>query len=76
MCNLYDIWGVKLAKAQYLPTSFTQRLPRGRRIYKFISICELCLQLANLTSYNVFKQFYCGCGYAPTASEKGMYIKL
>ena len=50
--NLYDIWGVKSAKTQYLPTSFTWRLLQGRRIYKFISICELCLQLENLTSFN------------------------
>ena len=49
--NLYDIWGVKLAKTQYLPTSFKRRLFQSRRIYRFISICELCLQLENLTSY-------------------------
>ena len=30
----------KLAETQY-----------GRIIYRFISICELCLQLENLTSY-------------------------
>ena len=49
--NLHNIWGVKLAKTRYLPTSFTRRLLQGRRIYRFISICELCLQLENLTSY-------------------------
>ena len=49
--HLFDIWGVKSAKTQYLPTSFTQRLLQGRRIYRFISICELCVQLKNLTSY-------------------------
>ena len=32
---------------------FAQRLLQGRRIYKFISICELCLQLEDLTSCNV-----------------------
>ena len=46
---LYDIWGVKSAKTQYLPTSFAQRFLQGRRIYRFISICELCVQLKNLT---------------------------
>ena len=40
-----------LAKTQYLPTSFAQRLLQGRRIYRFISICELCLQLENLMLY-------------------------
>ena len=49
--NLYNIWGVKSAKTQYLPTSFARRLLQGRRIYRFISICELCSQLKNLTSY-------------------------
>ena len=32
-----------LAKTQYLPTTFAQRPLQGRRIYRFISICELCL---------------------------------
>ena len=32
MYNLYDIWGVKSAKTQYLPTSFAGRLLQGRRI--------------------------------------------
>ena len=40
--HLYDIWGVMLAKAQYLPTSFTWRLLQGQKTYTFISICELC----------------------------------
>ena len=43
ICTMY--------KTQYLPTSFASRLLQGRRIYKFISICELCLQLKYLTSY-------------------------
>ena len=43
--------GVKSAKTQYLLTSFAWRLLQGRRIYRFISICELCLQLKNLQSY-------------------------
>ena len=43
--------GVKSVKTQYLPTSFARRLLQGRRIYRSISICELCLQLKNLTSY-------------------------
>ena len=51
ICNLYDIWGVKSAKTQYLPISFARRLLQVRRIYRFISICELCLQFKNLTSY-------------------------
>ena len=34
-----DIWGVKSAKTQYLPTSFARRLLQGRTIYRFISIC-------------------------------------
>ena len=41
--NLYNIWGVKSTKTQYLPTSFARSLLQGRRIYKFISICELCV---------------------------------
>ena len=49
--NLYDIWRVKSAKTQYQPTKFAPRLLQGRRIYRFISICELCVQLKNLTSY-------------------------
>ena len=49
--NLYDMWGVKSAKTQYLPTSFARRLHQCRRIYRFISICELCLQLKNLKLY-------------------------
>ena len=49
--KLYNIWGVKSAKTQYLPTNFARRLLQGRRIYRFISICKLCLQLKNLTSY-------------------------
>ena len=42
--------GLKSAKTQYLPTSFARRLLQVRRIYRFISICELSLQLKNLTS--------------------------
>ena len=38
--NLYDIWGVKSSKTQYLLTSFARRLLQGRRIYRFIRICE------------------------------------
>ena len=49
--NLYDIWGVKSAKTQDLPTSFAWRLLQDTEIYRFISICELCLLLENLTSY-------------------------
>ena len=49
--NLSDMWGVKLAKTPYLPTSFTRRVLQGRKSYIFISICELCLQLKSLTSY-------------------------
>ena len=49
--SLYNILGETLAKTKYLPTSFAQRLLQGRRIYRFISICELCLQLENLTPY-------------------------
>ena len=45
--NRCNIWGVQLAETHCLPTSFIE----GRRIYKFISICELCIQLENLTSY-------------------------
>ena len=40
-------------KTQYLPISFARRLLQGIRIYRFISICELCLQLENLTSYRL-----------------------
>ena len=25
---------------------------------------------------DVFKQFYCGCGYVNIANDKGMYTKL
>ena len=39
------------AKTQYLPTSFDRRPFQGRRIYRFISICELCVQLKNLKPY-------------------------
>ena len=49
-----DIWGVKSAKTQYLPTSFARRHFQGRRIYRFITISELCLQLKNLTSKMTF----------------------
>ena len=49
--NLCDIWRVKLAITRYLPTSFARRLLRGRRIHRFISSSELCLQLGNLASY-------------------------
>ena len=45
--NLYDIWGVKLAKAQYLPTSFSRTLLQDK-MYRFISIYELCVQVENL----------------------------
>ena len=48
---IHDIWGVKSAKTRYLPISFARRFLQGRRIYRFISICELCLQLKDLTSY-------------------------
>ena len=34
---------VKLAKIQYLPTSFAWRLFQGRRTCRFTSICKLCL---------------------------------
>ena len=44
---MYDIWGVKLAKTQYLPTSFARRLLQERRIHRFIR----CLQFENFTSY-------------------------
>ena len=47
---LYNRWGIKLAKTKYLPTSFPRWLLQGTRIYRFISICKLCLQLENLTS--------------------------
>ena len=50
LCNLYNIWGVKLAKTQYLPTSLPQGLLQGRTIYRFISIWKLCLQLEKMTS--------------------------
>ena len=49
--SVRDLWGVKLAKTEYLPTTFARRLLPGRIICRFISICELCLQLENLTSY-------------------------
>ena len=45
--NRCNIWGVQLVETHCLPASFIE----GRRIYKFISICELCIQLGNLTSY-------------------------
>ena len=48
ICN---ILGETLAKTQYLPTSFSHRLLQGRKIYRFISIFELFLQLENLTPY-------------------------
>ena len=41
--NLYDIWGVKSAKTQYLPTSFARRLLQGRRISICIYVCNLCM---------------------------------
>ena len=49
--SLYNILGEALAKTQYLQTCFTQSLLQGRRIYGFISICELCLQLENVTPH-------------------------
>ena len=30
--NVYDIWGVTLAKAKYLPTSFVQILLQGSHV--------------------------------------------
>ena len=55
---LYSIWGEILAETQDLPSSFNQRLLQGRKIYRFISICELCLQLENFMRYKwLFKQF-------------------
>ena len=55
---LYSIWGEILAETQDLPSSFDQRLLPGRKIYRFISICELCLQLENFMRYKwLFKQF-------------------
>ena len=55
---LYSIWGEILAETQDLPSSFDQRLLQGRKIYRFISICELCLQLENFMLYKwLFKQF-------------------
>ena len=55
---LYSIWGEILAETQDLPSSFDQRLLQGRKIYRFISICELCLQLENFMRYKwLFKQF-------------------
>ena len=54
---LYDIWGVKLAKTQDLSTSFLRRVLQGRRIYRFITIYELCWPSEKLTSYKLlFKQ--------------------
>ena len=50
LCNLYNIWGLKLAKTQYLPTSLPQGLLQGRIIYRFISIWKLCLQVEKMTS--------------------------
>ena len=47
--SVRDLWGVKLAKTEYLRTTFARRLLQGRIICRFIS--ELCLQLENLTSY-------------------------
>ena len=55
---LYSIWGEILAETQDLPSSFDQRLLQGGKIYRFISICELCLQLENFMRYKwLFKQF-------------------
>ena len=48
---LYNILGETLAKTQSLLTSFAQRLLQGRRIHRFISICELCLKLENLMPF-------------------------
>ena len=62
--------GETLDKTQSLSTSFAQRLLQGRRIYRFISICELCLQLENFMPYKWL--FYA----VPTANEKGMYAKF
>ena len=49
--KLYDKWRVKLAETQYLRASFTWGLLQGRRIYKFITICELRSHLEKLMSY-------------------------
>ena len=49
--NLYNILGETLDKTQSLSTSFAQRLLQGRRIYRFISICKLCLKLEHLTPH-------------------------
>ena len=76
ICNLHNLQKVKLAKTQYLLTCFTDKLFQGKIIYKFISICELYLQLENLRFFEVLKQLYCGCGYIFTANDKGMYTKL
>ena len=43
--NLYNTSRVKLAKTQYLRTSFARMLLQGKRTYRFISIWELCLQV-------------------------------
>ena len=56
---LYDIWGVKLAKTQYLPTSFLRRVLQGRRIYRFITIYELCWPSEKLTSYKLLYKQLC-----------------
>ena len=43
--NWFNIWGGKLPKTQCISTSLTWRLRQGRRIYRFISIWELCLKI-------------------------------
>ena len=43
--NLYNTSRVKLAKTQYLRSSFARMLLQGKRTYRFISIWELCLQV-------------------------------
>ena len=70
--------GVKLAKTQYLLTSFTQRLLK--RVEEFTDLLVLVNYVYNLKICrhinDVFKHFCCSCGYVSTANNKGMYTKL
>ena len=76
---LYNIWGVKLAKTQYLPTSFVRRLLQGEEFTDLLLLVFVnyvySWKIWRHINY-VFNQFCCGQGYVPTANGKGMHTKL
>ena len=74
--NLCNRWGVKLAKRKYRLASPGDFF----RVEEFTDLLVFVNDVYNLKIWrnvnDVFEQFCCGCGYVPTANEKGMYTKI